>query len=105
MSAAPSLRWNFGGGAVSASSTGTSYREVAADIAFHHVVGIAGQYHFAALHDDIAIGQRPGELEILLHQQDRHVAAPSEVADDALDLLDDRGLDALGRLVQDKEAR
>ena len=33
------------------------------------------------------------------------VAAPRQVADHALDILDDRGLDAFGRLVEDQQAR
>jgi hypothetical protein len=38
----------------------------------------------------------------LLDEQDRHVAALGDGADDALDLLDDRGLDAFGWLVEDQ---
>jgi hypothetical protein len=38
----------------------------------------------------------------LLDEQDRHVAALGDGADDALDLLDDRGLDTFGWLVEDQ---
>jgi len=41
----------------------------------------------------------------LFDQQDRHVAARRERCDDAADILDDGGLDPLGRLVKDQEAR
>ena len=41
-----------------------------------------------------------GEFEILLDQQDRHVAALAQEGDGAADVLDHRGLDAFGRLVE-----
>src|SRR5579863_1142606 len=103
-SAAPSPRCRRSIGTTETSSPDRSYREITADILFHHLVGVAGQYHFAAFHDDVSLGERSREVEILLHEKDRHVAARREVADDALDLLDDRRLDALGRLVEDEEA-
>jgi hypothetical protein len=46
-----------------------------------------------------------GEVVVLLDQQDGHVALLGQGADGALDVLDDRGLDALGRLVEDQQAR
>src|SRR5215469_8597589 len=102
ISAAPSPRSSLSGSGIAGAA---SYREIAANIGFHHVASVAGQYHFAALHDDIALGQRAGEFEILLDQQDCHVAPRRETADDALDVLDDRGLDPFRRLVEDEELR
>jgi hypothetical protein len=46
-----------------------------------------------------------GEVEILLHQDDRHLALVAQLADHPPDQLDDVGLDALGRLVHQQDAR
>ncbi len=51
------------------------------------------------------VGERAGEIVILLHQQNRHFPLLREQADHALDILDDRRLDALGGLVQDQQLR
>ena len=53
----------------------------------------------------IAVGEIAGELEILLDQQDGHVALLAKIVDGAADVLDDRGLDAFGRLVENQQAR
>ena len=45
------------------------------------------------------------EIEILLDQHDRDLAEIAQVGDGAADILDDRGLDAFGRLVQQQEPR
>ena len=73
-----------------------------------HVVGVhrgarPPRHHLAARHDDVVVGERLGEIVILLDQQDRHLAALRELADRALDVLDDGWLDAFGRLVQDQQ--
>ena len=55
---------------------------------------------------DEIVGQIAGEFEILLDQQDRPCAPRcASVRMTRLDILDDRGLDALGRLVEDEQAR
>src|SRR5215213_11203199 len=59
----------------------------------------------AALHHDEAVGQVTRELEILLDQDDRETALVPQVGDRPADVLDDRGLDAFGRLVEEEEAR
>ena len=60
--------------------------------------------HPAMLHHVVAVGDRRGEAEILLHQQHGE-AAVLDLADGAADLLhDDRG-EALGRLVQQQHFR
>jgi hypothetical protein len=46
-----------------------------------------------------------GEVEILFHEDDRHLALLAELPDDPSDELDDVGLDALGRLVHQEHAR
>jgi hypothetical protein len=53
------------------------------------------------------VGECTGKIAILLDDCDltiAHIAAPGEVVDDARDLLDNRGLDALRRLVEDDRA-
>src|SRR5215813_6549130 len=77
-----------------------SNRQVVAHGRFVHVGTAAGQHDLAALHDEVGRSEVAGEFEILLDEEDRHVAALGEALDDAGDLLDDRGLDALGRLVE-----
>src|SRR5215218_7188499 len=83
-----------------AKATAASDGEPAPDIGLVDLARAALQHDLAAVHDVEAVGEVAGEGEVLLDQQDRHVAAPGQRADHPLDLLDDRGLDALGRLVQ-----
>ena len=73
-----------------------------------HGLGIEGlararHHDLAAVHHGEVVGQLVGEVEILLDQQDRHVAALAQEDDGAADVLDDRGLDAFGRLVEHQE--
>src|SRR5690349_16182940 len=70
-----------------------------------HVGAGAARDDLAALHDEVLVGERAREVVVLLHQQDRHLPRGGERADCALDLLDDRGLDALRGLVEDEQAR
>src|SRR6266403_4341220 len=56
-------------------------------------------------HDSKFLGDTPGEVELLLDQNDRQLLLLVDTLDDPLDLLDDRRLDTLGRLVQEKEFR
>src|SRR5579872_1001669 len=83
ISEAPSQRSNAGEAwAVAGTVRCRSDRKVTTDIRLHHVPGEARQYHLAAVHDHIGVGERARELEVLLDQQDRHVAARGEVAND-----------------------
>src|SRR5258706_8987902 len=82
-----------------------SYRQQAAHAVLVHVCAVAARYDLAAFHHQVAVGERAGEIVVLLDQQDRHVAAGRERADRALDVLDDRGLDAFGGLVEDQQLR
>ena len=59
----------------------------------------------AALHDRKMVAQLAGEVEILLDQHDRHLPQPAQIGDGAADVLDDRGLDAFGRLVEQQQLR
>src|SRR6185503_7608224 len=68
-----------------------------------HVLAASARDDLAALHDEVLIRPRTRELVVLLHQQDRHLAARCECADGALDVLDDRRLYPFGRLVQYEE--
>jgi len=61
--------------------------------------------HASGLEHIEVIGRSQGEADVLLDQQDRQVTALGQLGDDALDLGDDVGLDALGRLVEDQDAR
>src|SRR5215472_1403639 len=101
----PSQRSKTEEGCSTAGRYECSDHKVTTDIGLHHVPGETRQYHLATVHDHIGVSERPRELEVLLDQQDRHVAECCEVADHALDLLDDRGLNAFGRLVQHQELR
>ena len=71
--------------------------------AFVERIAVAGIDDGAALHDREMVGELAGEVEILLDQQDGHVAARAQIADGAADVLDDRGLDAFGRLVEQQQ--
>ncbi|UGA37372.1 hypothetical protein JOS77_25565 [Chromobacterium haemolyticum] len=70
-----------------------------------HVAAQAAAHHFAARHHQIAVRQRFGKVVILLHQQNGHLASSRQLADRRADLLDDGGLNALGRLVQHQQRR
>ena len=45
------------------------------------------------------------EIQILLHQQDGQADRVAQIGDGAADILDDRRLDALGRLVKHEQFR
>src|SRR5688572_8049117 len=89
----------------SASCIRESYRQQPAHSVRVHLGAAPARNDFAALHYEVLIGERAREVVILLDQQDRHLAGGGERADRALDFLDDRGLDALGWLVEDEQAR
>src|SRR6267143_6217065 len=82
-----------------------SYRQQALHAVAFHVGAAPARDDFTALHDQILVGKRAREVVVLLDQEDRHVARCGERADCALDVLDDRGLDAFGRLIEDQQAR
>src|ERR1700756_1294981 len=81
-----------------------SHRQITAHRDLVHFLPASGKDDFTALHYKKAGREIPGKIEILLDEQDCHVALHGEGANDALDLLDDRGLDALGRLVEDQQS-
>src|SRR5262245_58868627 len=56
------------------------------------------------LHDVMAVGNRGGELKVLLHQQDRK-ALRFEHSERLTDLLDNDGGEPLGGLVEEKKPR
>src|SRR3954454_16677646 len=59
----------------------------------------------AAVHYGDAVRQITREVEILLDEQNGQPAALAQQANDPRDFLDDARLDALGRLVEHKQAR
>ena len=79
--------------------------EQAADAVAIHVLAAAAGHDLAPLHDQVVVGERAGEVVVLLDQQDGHFAGRGQRPDGALDVLDDRRLDALGRLVEDEQPR
>src|SRR5438067_7756080 len=104
--AKPSASFAFHDAATgSARRIGKSYRQQALHAVLLHVGAGAARHDLAALHDEVLVGQRASEVVVLLDQQDRHLAGDRERADGPLDLLDDRGLDAFGRLVEDQQPR
>src|SRR6478735_5310147 len=66
---------------------------------------IARVNHLAAIHHQEAVAQLLGEIEILLHQNDPYLAEIAQIRDRTADILDDRRLDAFGRLIEQQKAR
>src|SRR3954471_22837147 len=74
-------------------------RHLAADLGGIEIAAVAGIFHRAAVHHRKIVAELAGKVEILFDQHDRHVAKTAQIGDGATDVLDDRGLDAFGRLV------
>src|SRR5437899_7888073 len=64
-----------------------------------------GMYNAAALHDEDAVGDVKHEAQHLLADDDAEIADAADIAQQAGDVPDDRGLDALGRLVKQQHLR
>ena len=69
------------------------------------LLAVAGIFHRAAVHHRKIVAELAGKVEILFDQHDRDVAEVAQIGDGAADVLDDRGLDALGRLVEQQQFR
>src|SRR5215216_594362 len=78
-------------------------RHLAADLGGIEIAAVAGIFHRAAVHHREIVAELAGKVEILFDQHDRHIAEAAQVRDGAADVLDDRGLDAFGRLVQQQQ--
>src|ERR1700678_2826127 len=78
-------------------------RHLAADLAGIEVAAIAGEFHRAPIHDGEIVAELAGKVEILFDQHDRDVAEAAKIRDRAPDILDDRRLNALGRLVEQQQ--
>ena len=78
--------------------------KAAADIGFDHLRACSADDDLPAVHDGKTVGQVARKLEILLDQQNGHLPLLPQVDDGAADVLDDRRLDALGRLVEHQQA-
>src|SRR5277367_1838184 len=74
-------------------------RHLAADFAGVEVAAIAGEFHRAPVHDGELVAELAGKVEILFDQDDGDVAEVAKIGDRPPDVLDDRRLDAFGRLV------
>src|ERR1700738_5130090 len=70
-----------------------------------HVGLAAGVDDGTAVHDGKIVAELAREVEILLDQHDRDLAEVAQIGDGPADVLDDRRLDALGRLVEQEHAR
>ena len=59
-----------------------------------------GQTHLAAIHYGVGVGQVASKFKVLLDKQDSHIAARRQFANDLLNILDNRWLYALCRLIK-----
>src|SRR5437899_1598359 len=64
-----------------------------------------GMHDTATLHDQDMVGDVEHEAQHLLAYDDAEIADAADVAQQAGDVPDDRGLDALGRLVEQQHLR
>src|SRR5882724_4375097 len=78
-------------------------RHLAADLGGIHGAAVAGVFHRAPVHDREIVAELAGKVEILFDENDRHVAEAAQIGDGAADILDDRRLNALGRLVEQQQ--
>src|SRR5262249_50005692 len=70
----------------------------------HRLTG-AGIDDRAAIHHREMVPQLAREVEILLDQHHGDLAEIAQIGDSAADVLDDRGLNTLSRLIEQKQAR
>src|SRR3954466_4769812 len=89
-----SLRWTY-----------RSDRQEAGDRRFVDMLAAVGVHDPAALHDEDAVGDVEDEAQHLLADDDAEIADAADVAQQPRDILDDRRLDAFGRLVEQQDLR
>src|ERR1700751_3760259 len=77
-----------------------SQRQRALERRLVHVGPAAGVDDGAAVHDGKIVAEFAREVEILLDQHDCNLPEVAQIGDGAADVLDDRGLNPLGRLVE-----
>src|SRR3984957_1939599 len=82
-----------------------SNRHGALERALVEIVAVAGIDDGAAVHDGEMVAEFTGKVEILLDQYDGDLAERAQIGDGAADILDDRRLDAFGRLVEQEQPR
>src|ERR1700751_3854631 len=85
--------------------TRPSQCHLAADLGLIETSTIAGIFDYPAVHHREIVAGLAGKVEILLNQDDRDVAEIAQIGDRATDVLDDRGLDAFGGLVEQQQFR
>src|SRR5712672_787987 len=78
-------------------------RHLTTDFAGIEIAAIAGIFHGAPVHDRKIVAELAGKVEILFDQHDRDVAEVAKIRDCPPDVLDDRWLNALGRLVEQQQ--
>src|SRR4029077_3693236 len=76
-----------------------SNRKVTPNLGLNHGCSLAGKHHLAAFHHRVGIGELARKLEVLFDEDDRHLALIAQKFDGAPYVLDDGGLNALGRLI------
>ena len=79
-----------------------SHREVPADLRRIQLGDAPPEDDLPPGEDGAVLGQLQGEVQVLLHQDDGHLALEQRPEHPA-DLLDGGGLDALGRLVEEEQ--
>src|SRR6202045_2378863 len=89
----------------SAITYSASNRHGALERALVEIVAVAGVDDGAAVHDGEMVAEFAGKVEILLDKDDGDLAERAQIGDGAADILDDRRLDAFGRLVEQEEPR
>src|SRR5580700_6249528 len=82
-----------------------SNRHGALERALVEIVTVAGIDDGTAVHDGEMVAEFAGKVEILLDQHDGDLAERAQIGDGAADILDDRWLDAFGRLVEQQQPR
>src|SRR5467141_101278 len=69
------------------------------------MAAITGIFHRTPVHEGKIVAELAGEVEVLFDQYDRDVAEVAKIGDRPPDVLDDRWLNALGRLVEQQQFR
>ena len=80
-------------------------REEARDRRLVDVLAGVGMHDAAVLHDEDAVGDIEHEAQHLLADDDAEIAQVADVPQQPRDVLDDRRLNALGRLVEQQDLR
>src|SRR6201988_2766327 len=78
---------------------------LAADLVRVEIFAVAPVFHRAPVHDREIVAELAGKVEILFDQHDGDVAEIAQIGNGAADVLDNRGLDAFGRFIEQEKLR